>query len=126
MDKIVRCEKCGAMVKVLIDCTCENCGIKCCGETMKDLVAGSVDASKEKHVPVVKIDNTKVYVSVGSAEHPMEKAHYIEWVWMQTKTGAEFKRLKPGEKPEVVFNKNDGEEVVRVYAYCNLHGLWKS
>ena len=122
-QKFYVCSHCGNVITKLTD---KGVPVMCCGEVMKELSAGSVDASKEKHVPVVKIDNTKVYVSVGSAEHPMEKAHYIEWIWMQTKTGAELKRLKPNEKPEVVFNKNDGEEVVKVYAYCNLHGLWKA
>ena len=122
-QKFYVCAHCGNVITKLTD---KGVPVMCCGEPMKELVAGTADASKEKHVPVVKIDNTKVYVSVGSVEHPMEKAHYIEWVWMQTKTGAELKRLKPNDKPEVVFNKNDGEEVVRVYAYCNLHGLWKA
>lgn len=122
-QKFYICSHCGNVITKLTD---KGVPVMCCGEVMKELSAGSVDASKEKHVPVVKIDNTKVYVSVGSVEHPMEKAHYIEWIWMQTKTGAELKRLKPNEKPEVVFNKNDGEEVVKVYAYCNLHGLWKA
>ena len=122
-QKFYICEHCGNVITKLTD---KGVPVSCCGAPMKELVAGSVDASKEKHVPVVKIDNTKVYVSVGSAEHPMEKAHYIEWVWLQTKEGAELKRLKPNDKPEVVFNKNDGEEVVKVYAYCNLHGLWKA
>lgn len=122
-QKFYVCSHCGNVITKLTD---KGVPVMCCGEVMKELSAGSVDASKEKHVPVVKIDNTKVYVSVGSVEHPMEKAHYIEWIWMQTKTGAELKRLKPNEKPEVVFNKNDGEEVVKVYAYCNLHGLWKA
>ncbi len=122
-QKFYICSHCGNVITKLTD---KGVPVMCCGEVMKEISAGSVDASKEKHVPVVKIDNTKVYVSVGSVEHPMEKAHYIEWIWLQTKTGAELKRLKPNEKPEVVFNKNDGEEVVKVYAYCNLHGLWKA
>ena len=122
-QKFYVCSHCGNVITKFTD---KGVPVMCCGEVMKELSAGSVDASKEKHVPVVKIDNTKVYVSVGSTEHPMEKAHYIEWVGMQTKTGGELKKLKPNDKPEVVFNKNDGEEVVRIYAYCNLHGLWKA
>lgn len=122
-QKFYRCAHCGNIVTKLTD---KGVPVVCCGEPMGLLVAGSVDASKEKHVPIVKIDNTKVFVSVGSDEHPMTKEHHIEWIWLQTKNGSELKHLKPDEKPEVVFTKNDGEEVVRVYAYCNLHGLWKS
>ena len=125
MDKIVVCEKCGAMVKVLIDCTCENCGIKCCGETMQQLIAGTTEASREKHIPEVSLNDKSVKVTVGSVLHPMTEEHYISWVYLETDKGGAFKHLDPTDAPEVVFALAD-EKPIAVYAYCNLHGLWKA
>ena len=93
---------------------------------MKEIVAGEVDAAKEKHVPVYKIEGNKVIVNVGEVEHPMQEEHYIEWISIQTKHGNQRKALKPTEKPEVYFLISDDDEIEAVYAYCNLHGLWKA
>ena len=83
-------------------------------------------AAVEKHVPVWTVENGIVHVKVGSVEHPMLPEHYIEWVSLHTKQGNQSKELHPGEKPEVCFALCEGDEVEAVYAYCNLHSLWKA
>ncbi len=100
--------------------------VMCCGQKMTELIPGTTDAAVEKHVPVYEVKDNKVYVTVGSAEHPMIEQHYIEWVSLQTKFGNQRKALKPGEEPKVCFAICENDEVEAVYAYCNLHGLWKA
>ena len=97
----------------------------CCGEVMKELQAGIEDAAFEKHIPVYTVEGDTVHVFVGEVEHPMTAEHWIEWVSLKTDKGIQRKYLKPGEKPSVDFKILEGEEVEEVYAYCNLHGLWK-
>lgn len=94
-------------------------------ENLKEIKAGTTDAAVEKHVPVYEVNDGKVCVKVGSVEHPMQDAHYIEWIAVQTDKGFYTKFLKPSEKPEACFAV-DGENIEAVYAYCNLHGLWKA
>lgn len=98
----------------------------CCGQKMTEIIPGTTDAAVEKHVPVYTVDGTTVTVSVGSTAHPMLPEHYIEWVSLQTKQGNQRKLLKPGDEPKVCFAMCEGDEVEAVYAYCNLHGLWKA
>ena len=98
----------------------------CCGQRMTELVAGTSDGAREKHVPVYEVNGNTVHVKVGEVAHPMIPEHYIEWIALQTKNGVQRKELKPGEKPEANFALCDGDEVAAVYAYCNLHGLWKA
>ena len=100
--------------------------IVCCGEPMSEIIPGTTDAAVEKHVPVWTVENGIVHVKVGSVEHPMLPEHYIEWVSLHTKQGNQRKELHPGEKPEVCFALCEGDEVEAVYAYCNLHSLWKA
>lgn len=121
--KFYICNHCGNIVAYV-----ENKGVPvmCCGEKMQELVPGTVDAAVEKHVPAVTKEGNTVKVQVGSVEHPMLPEHYISFIWVQTTSGNQMKSLKPGDKPEAVFVLADGEEVVGVYAYCNLHGLWKA
>ncbi len=118
-----RCKHCGQIVAMV-----KKTGVPiiCCGEPMERIIPGSVDASAEKHVPVVSADGNKVTVSVGSAPHPMLEEHFIEWVSLQTKLGNQRKALKPGDEPKVCFTVCDGDEVEAAYAYCNLHSLWKA
>lgn len=120
--KFYRCSHCGQIIAIV-----KKTGVPvvCCGEPMKEIEAGSVDASLEKHVPVFEVSGDKVVVTIGSVEHPMEANHYIEWVAIQTKSGNQRKALKPGDVPKVCFRICEGDEVEAVYAYCNLHGLWK-
>lgn len=121
--KFYRCKVCGQMVAVVKR---TGAPLKCCGQDMEEIVAGSVDASLEKHVPVFEVNGNVVTVRVGSAAHPMLPEHFIEWVALQTKQGNQRKKLNPGEAPEVKFALCEGDEVEAVYAYCNLHGLWKA
>ena len=121
--KFYICKHCGNIIAKVKD---SGVPVVCCGEPMQQLVAGSVDAAHEKHVPVWTAENGKVVVSVGSAAHPMTAEHYIEWVALQTKQGNQRKALHPGEEPRVCFSVCEGDEVEAVYAYCNLHGLWKA
>ncbi len=118
--KFYRCNHCGNLVGMI-----HNAGVPlvCCGEKMEELIPNTVEASGEKHKPVVEVRGSEVIVSVGSVAHPMVEEHSIEWVYLETNRGGQRKKLLPGEKPEVSFQLY-GEEPVAVYAYCNLHGLW--
>ena len=105
---------------------CKHCGnVIEKVEDMKELQAGIEDAAFEKHIPVYTVEGDTVHVFVGEVEHPMTAEHWIEWVSLKTDKGIQRKYLKPGEKPSVDFKILEGEEVEEVYAYCNLHGLWK-
>lgn len=97
----------------------------CCGETMIELKANSVDAALEKHVPSVRIDGNSVDVVIGETVHPMLQEHYIEFILVETNKNTYIKYLKPLEEPKAHFILNQDEKVVVVYEYCNLHGLWK-
>ena len=121
-QKYYICEHCENIVEKIKDA---GVPIICCGEKMKELVAGTTDAAVEKHVPKYKVEGNLVTVNVGSVEHPMLPEHYIEWVSLQTKQGSQRKVLKPEDKTEVHFALCDGDEVEAVYAYCNLHSLWR-
>lgn len=121
--KFFICEHCGNMVGMLKD---SGVPIVCCGQNMTELKANTVDASFEKHTPVVIVDGNKVTVNVGSAEHPMVNEHYIEWIYVDTSKGGQRKALNPDEKPIAEFLMADGEKAEAVFAYCNLHGLWKT
>ncbi|MGE4213952.1 MAG: desulfoferrodoxin family protein [Anaerotignaceae bacterium] len=120
--KFFVCKHCGNLIGMI-----ENSGVPivCCGEKMTELVANTVDASLEKHTPVVSVNGDKVEVVVGSVEHPMLEEHFIKWIYLETKKGGQRKSLKPGEAPKAAFVVTD-DEPVAVYAYCNLHGLWKT
>ena len=118
--QIYKCDKCGNIVEVLHGGEGE---LVCCGEPMKLFVENTVDAAKEKHVPVVEKAAGGIKVKVGSVPHPMEEKHYIEWVEIIVDGKAYREFLKPGSAPEAVFDiKADG---VTAREYCNLHGLWK-
>ncbi|MBR1758245.1 MAG: desulfoferrodoxin [Lachnospiraceae bacterium] len=121
--KFYKCECCGKIIGMVKP---SKCPTKCCGEAMVEMVPGTSDGAVEKHVPVYTVEGNVVTVNVGSVDHPMLEAHYIEWVALQTKQGAQRKELKPGDAPQVKFALVEDDEVVEVYAYCNLHGLWKA
>ena len=120
--KFYRCSHCGQIVAIVKE---TGVPVVCCGEPMAEVIPGTTDASLEKHVPVSTVEGNKVQVSVGSAAHPMLPEHYIEWVAIQTEFGNQRKQLSPGDEPKVCFSICDGDEVKAVYAYCNLHSLWK-
>ena len=115
-----RCDRCGNMVALI-----RKGGGKlvCCGQDMTKLTANTTDAAHEKHVPVVVKENGKIKVSVGSTAHPMIPEHFIEWIAVVDGSKVELKYLKPGEEPKAEF---DVIPSGTVYAYCNLHGLWKT
>ncbi len=116
------CEHCGNLVGMIHDA---GVPLVCCGQKMKHLEPGTVEASVEKHIPVVQIQDSTVMVTVGSVLHPMTEEHSIKWIYLQTDRGGQRKNLLPGQKPCVTFALED-EMPVAVYAYCNLHGLWKA
>lgn len=117
------CEHCGNMVAMVKD---TGIPILCCGQKMRELAPNTTEGAGEKHVPVYRVEGNRVMVSVGSTAHPMLDEHSIEWVALQTKLGAQYKTLNPGHSPEVCFALCDADEVEAVFAYCNLHGLWKA
>ncbi len=121
--KFYICEICGNIIAMVKK---SGAPVSCCGQKMKELEPGTTDAAVEKHVPVFEVKDNKVLVTVGSVEHPMLAEHYIEWIAVQTTAGNQRKVLKPGDKPQACFALCDGEEIEAVYAYCNLHSLWKA
>lgn len=116
------CEHCGNIVGMIHDA---GVPLKCCGQNMTKLEPGTVEASHEKHIPVVSVNGNEVKVDVGSVKHPMSEEHSILWVYLQTDRGGQRKCLAVGSEPVVTFALSD-EKPVAVYAYCNLHGLWKA
>ena len=116
------CEHCGNVIGMI-----HNAGVPvvCCGQKMTKLEAGVVEASREKHIPVVEVKDGRVDVAVGSVIHPMTEEHFITWVYLETDRGGQRKALTPSDAPTVSFALAD-EKPVAVYAYCNLHGLWKA
>ena len=120
-NKFYICEKCGNIVGMI-----HSSGVNphCCGQKMSVLEAGVVEASREKHVPEVEVLDGRVNVTVGSVLHPMSEDHSILWVYLETDKGGQRKDLKVGKAPTVSFALAD-EKPIAVYAYCNLHGLWK-
>ncbi len=115
------CEKCGNVVEII---NASGVTPHCCGQKMSVLEAGVVEASREKHIPEVEILGDKVKVTVGSVIHPMAEEHSILWIYLETDKGAMRRDLKVGEPPVAEFVLKD-EKPIAVYAYCNLHGLWK-
>ena len=116
---IKKCKSCGAIVKVIEDCNCKECGIVCCGEPMEKLVPNSVDAAVEKHVPTYEKVEDELLVKVN---HVMEKEHYIEWISLVKENKEITVKLYPEQVAEVRVPYIKG---ATLYAYCNKHGLWK-
>ncbi|MEG1528559.1 MAG: desulfoferrodoxin family protein [Clostridia bacterium] len=121
--KFYRCKHCGNIIAYVKD---SGVPIICCGEPMQEIVANTVDASREKHLPVVEQTGASVKVKVGSVDHPMTEQHYIQWIAIHTKQGNQRKELTPNSAPFACFELCGGDEIIAVYAYCNLHGLWKA
>lgn len=118
--QIYKCEICGDMVEVLHD----GAGtLVCCGKPMTLQVENTVDASKEKHVPVIEKTAVGIKVKVGSAPHPMEAKHYIEWIELVADGKSYRQFLNPGDAPEATFNIT--AQTISAREYCNIHGLWK-
>ena len=123
IPRFYKCKGCGQIAAVIEK---KECPVKCCGEAMEEIVANTVDAAKEKHVPAVTVEGNIVKVAVGSVEHPMTDAHLIQWVCLETEQGMQRKVLAAEKKPYVEFAVTADDKPVAAYAYCNLHGLWKA
>ena len=121
--KFYVCKHCGNIITYAYN---SKVPVVCCGEEMQEMVPGTVDASKEKHVPAVTVEGNLVTVHVGTVAHPMEEKHYITFVALETKNGVQFHHLKPGQEPVAVFALAAGDKAVAAYEHCNLHGLWKA
>ena len=122
-QKYFECKVCGNIVAMVKE---SGAKVVCCGQKMERIEAGTVEASREKHIPEVKRNGNTIDVVVGSVEHPMIDVHYIEWISVQTNLGNQIKHLSPNQAPKAQFELLEGEVVEAVYAYCNLHGLWKA
>ncbi|MDY0164355.1 desulfoferrodoxin [Desulfobotulus sp.] len=119
--EVYRCDLCGNVVEVMHG---GAAALVCCGQPMVHLTENTVDAAKEKHVPVIERIPGGVKVVVGSVEHPMLEKHYVEWIEVIADNRVYRKDLNPGEKPEATFMIEAEKVVVR--EYCNLHGVWKA
>ena len=120
--KFYICKGCGNLVQVVQQ---GKCTPACCGTKMEEIIAGTVEAAREKHIPVPTVDSDTIYVNVGSVDHPMLETHLIDWIYLETEKGGQLKHLAAGEAPKASFH-TAGDKPVAVYAYCNLHGLWKA
>ena len=116
------CNSCGNLISFVAD---KGEPMTCCGSAMTELVANSVEASNEKHLPEVKVSGDTMNVQVGSVPHPMVDEHYIQFIYVETENGGQLKKLVPGNEPNAEFSFTNDKPVV-VYEYCNLHGLWKT
>lgn len=120
--KFYKCNTCGNFVELI-----KGSGVPmaCCGSDMVELTANTEEASTEKHLPVVKRNGDRLTITVGSALHPMEEKHHIEFIWLETKNGCQRKTLEIGQQPTAEFCICN-DEPIAAYEYCNLHGLWKT
>ncbi|MCL2029376.1 MAG: desulfoferrodoxin [Deltaproteobacteria bacterium] len=121
-QKFFICKVCGNFVGIIDG---KGVPLVCCGEKMSELAPNTVEASVEKHLPAVTVSGDSINVQVGSVPHPMENEHYIAFVYVETERGGQRKGLKTGEEPKLTFSFA-GDKPVAVYAYCNLHGMWKT
>ena len=115
-----KCPICGNIIEVVNG---DIKRVKCCGKELELLVANTIDASLEKHVPIYEIDNNEIIVKVGEVIHPMEEKHYIMWISLVTDNKIIKVNLKPGDEPIIKLPYVKGSII---YEYCNLHGLWKN
>ena len=122
-NEVYQCKHCGNIVEVLHG---GKAPLICCGEPMKLLREGETDGAMEKHVPVIEKKCGEIKVSVGSVMHPATEEHYIEWVLLVSDNGYQLKYVPVGQEAVVSFRLGKGEKLEAVYAYCNLHGLWKA
>ena len=122
MAQFFKCKKCGKIIEIVN----KGCPVLvCCGDEMTELKANTTDGASEKHVPVIETNGNSVTVKVGSAVHPMEADHYIQWIEIETDKGVQRKYLTPGEEPKAQFTLT-GEKLLSAYEFCNKHGLWKA
>ena len=125
MKKLVfyKCEICGNVAIKLVD---SGVPMFCCGKVMSEIAPNSIDASSEKHKPVVSASENQIKVTVGEVLHPMTVEHYISHIVLETEKGVYIKNLLPTDQPTASFLLEDGESVLFAYSVCNLHGVWMS
>ena len=121
-SEVYKCELCGNMVEMVHSSAGQ---LVCCGQPMKVMAENTVDASKEKHIPVIEHLANGVKVTIGSIAHPMEEKHYIEWIELLVGDTVLRQYLKPGAPPVAFFEGVTAKQVV-AHEFCNLHGLWKA
>ncbi len=121
-EKFYICRHCGNLIGML-----HNAGVPmmCCGQKMEAIVPNTTEAATEKHLPVVHIEDGAIHVNVGEVNHPMAEEHFIEWLYVETENGGQRRILHPGDAPEATFCIGE-DKPIAVYAYCNIHGLWKT
>ncbi|HUT85603.1 MAG TPA: desulfoferrodoxin [Elusimicrobiales bacterium] len=125
LNQVYKCDICGNIVQMMHAGQGE---LVCCNKPMVLLAENSTDGATEKHVPVIKKTDSGFLVKVGSAPHPMEEKHYIEWIELNVDGSIYITHLKPGDKPEAHFcfcKKCGNPKSVTAREYCNIHGLWK-
>lgn len=120
--KLYRCKTCGLIVMTLGD---DNGTLSCCESKMID-VNPNISELEDIHLPMWKVKGCKVLVQIGANPHPMDEDHYIKWIALQTNKRMEIRHLKPGDKVRALFFIGRGEKVEVVYAFCNIHSLWRS
>ncbi|MDD2580584.1 MAG: desulfoferrodoxin [Desulfuromonadaceae bacterium] len=119
--EVYKCELCGNIIEVI---HAGDGDLSCCGQQMKILSENTVDAAKEKHVPVIEKIDGGYKVTIGSVAHPMEEKHYIEWIELVADGKAYRQFLKPGDAPTATFNVTAINLSAR--ELCNLHGVWSA
>lgn len=121
MMEFFRCKHCGNLVMMLHK---SGAPLFCCGQEMELLMPNTTDGAQEKHVPAVVRENNTVHITIGSVPHPMIETHYIQWIALETTYGVQIKYLQPNEDAVANFVLASDEQPLKVYEYCNLHGLW--
>ena len=122
--KFCQCDNCKVMVEVI--CCEDNDKFECCGTPMKEMVPNTSEGAHEKHLPVIEKNGNRITVKVGSVFLPMSEQHSIEWVYLKTERGGQRVNLKPSDEPVAEFIVAEGDRPVAAYAFCNLHGFWKT
>ena len=117
---LYKCMKCNTLIQQLDE---SNANIECCNTKMTKIEANTFEASTEKHIPIYELSNSEIIVTIGEIEHPMEEDHYIEWISAVADNYEVTKYFTPGEMPKLVCKYVEG---MKLYAYCNKHGLWKA
>ena len=123
MRKFYKCNRCGNLLTPILD---SGLTPVCCGEQMTVLTANTVDAAKEKHVPVIERDGQKISVAVGSVAHPMTEEHYIQFIAIEQASKVQIVTLSSSDEPTAKFVVCDPDAPVTAYEFCNLHGLWSA
>ena len=121
IQKFYQCKHCGNLTVLVVDM---GVPVVCCGEKMPELIPNTVDAAVEKHIPAVTVSGDRIDVQVGSTLHPMTEEHFISFVYISTENGGQRKAFKKDAEPKTAFCFID-DKPRTVFAYCNLHGLWK-